>query len=56
MRSIGATIGNILSLFRAESAKAINDQAYNQNQANSAAAEDRPSKIKPAPAEQKNKN
>jgi hypothetical protein len=52
MRSIGAlAVGDIPSLFRAESAKAINNQAYNKNQANSSSAEDGPSKIKATPAE-----
>jgi hypothetical protein len=43
--------GTSPSPFRPESANAINDQADNQNQANSSAADGWPSKIKPAAAE-----
>jgi hypothetical protein len=46
----------ILLAFRAESAREIDDKAYQQNQANPAAADSRTSKIKPAAAEQKKKN
>ena len=39
---------------RAESAQEINDQAYRQNQANPAAANDGAAKVKSAAAEQEN--
>ncbi len=38
--------------FRAESAHEIDDQAYRQNQAKPAAADDGTAKVKPAAAEQ----
>jgi hypothetical protein len=49
-------VGDILSVSRAESAQGIDDKAYHQNQANTAAADGRTSKVKPAAAEQKKKN
>jgi hypothetical protein len=45
--------GDILLTFRAESAHEKDDKAYQQNQANPAAADGRTSKVKPAAAEQK---
>ena len=45
-----------LLAFRAESAREIDDQAYQQKQANPSAADDGTSKVKPAAAEQKKKN
>jgi len=45
-----------LSTFRAKSAHAINDEADYQKQANPAATDDRPAKVKPAAAEHKKKN
>jgi hypothetical protein len=41
-----------LCVFRAESAQEIDNQAYRQDQANPAAADDGTSKVKPAAAEQ----
>ena len=41
---------------RAESAHEIDDQAYQQNQAKPAAADDRTAKVKPAAAEQEKQN
>jgi hypothetical protein len=47
----------VLSAFRAaESAHAIDDKAYQQNQTESAAADGRTAKVKPAAAEQEEKN
>jgi hypothetical protein len=53
-----ATIRSRASLCdsRAESAKEIDGQAYQQNQANAAAANDGTAKVKPAAAEQEKKN
>jgi hypothetical protein len=42
--------------FRAESAQEINNQAYRENQAKPAAADDRTAKVKPAAAEQEKTN
>jgi hypothetical protein len=50
-------MGNLILLtFRAESAHDIDNQAYQQNQANPAAADDGATKIKPASAEQEKHN
>lgn len=49
-------MGDILLVSRAESAHDIDDKADHQNQANTAAADDRTAKIKSAAAEQKQKN
>jgi hypothetical protein len=46
----------ILSAFCAESAREIDNKAYQQNQANPAAADEGTSKVKPAAPEQKKKN
>jgi hypothetical protein len=46
----------ILRTFRAESAQEIDDKAYQQNQAKPAAADDGTAKVKPAAAEQQEKN
>jgi hypothetical protein len=46
----------IRSDFPAEAAQAEYDQAYHQNEADSAAAKDGTAKIKPAAAEQKQKD
>ena len=46
----------ILWAFRAESAHEIGNQAYRQDQANAAAADDGTAKVKPAAAEQEKKN
>jgi hypothetical protein len=45
--------GAIRSASRAKSTHQIDDDAYHQNQANPAAADDRASKVKTAAAEQK---
>jgi hypothetical protein len=45
-----------LRAFRAESAQEINDKAYRQNQAETAAADDGTAKVKPAAAEQEKQN
>jgi hypothetical protein len=44
------------STFRSESAREINDQADQQNQPKPATADDGTAKVKPATAEQKQKN
>jgi hypothetical protein len=44
------------STFCSESARAIDDQAYQQNQPKPATADDGTAKVKPATAEQKQKN
>jgi hypothetical protein len=41
---------------RAQSAQAIDDKAYHQDQANPSATDDRPAKVKPAATEHKKKN
>ena len=46
----------VWSIFRSESAHAIDDQAYQQNQSKPATADDGTAKVKPATAEQKQKN
>jgi hypothetical protein len=46
----------ILCTFRAESAQEIDDQAYRQNQAQPAAADDGTAKVKPTAAEQEKLN
>ena len=46
----------MLAFRTAESAREIDDEAYQQDQANSAAADDGTAKVKPAAAEQKKKN
>jgi hypothetical protein len=54
---VAGVLQNILSAFRtAKSTRQINDKAYQQNQAKTAAANGRTSKIKPAAAEQEKKN
>jgi hypothetical protein len=42
--------------FRPEAAQDIHEKAYQQNEANSAATDDRASKVKPAAAKQDKKN
>ena len=49
-------MGEIVLISRAESAHEIDDQADHQNQANPAAADDGPPKVKPTAAEQQEKN
>lgn len=49
-------VGNILLAFRAKSTHEIDDNGDQQNQANTAAADERTSKVEPAGAEQKKKN
>jgi hypothetical protein len=46
----------LLTFQTAESAREINDKAYQQYQANSAAADDGTAKIKPTTAEQNKEN
>jgi hypothetical protein len=46
----------VLWVFRAESTHEKDDQAYQQNQAKPAAADDGAAKVKPAAAEQEKKN
>jgi len=46
----------MLLVSRAESTHEIDDQGYHQNEANPAATDDRTSKVKPAAAEQQEKN
>ena len=46
----------IRSTFRPEPTRAINNQAYQQNQPKPATADDGTAKVKPATAEQKQKN
>ena len=46
----------ILSAFRAESTRQVGDKAYQQNEANPTAADDRTSEVKPATTEQEQKN
>jgi hypothetical protein len=45
-----------LCVFRAESTQEIHDEAYRQNQAKPAAADDGAAKVKPAAAEQEKQN
>jgi hypothetical protein len=53
---MGLAMMRIRSTFRPESTRAINNQAYQQNQPKPAAANGGTAKVKPAAAEQKQKN